>query len=416
MTPPSARKRWLDLLLIFAIVYLGTQMGMRFLFPEQFGPPRPQGIVLIEPLDATVKDGHHPVLVVRNFTDADIEIPSRCPAPPVEIFYSAQGTPDTSGDGKFPQDIAVPCLRTPNVPSGGEQQIDLGPWKYSGFGAVGNYTVLLEIAPQPALATGAILTTSFELHEAGWMTQTFRAFVTKPLLNLLVLIATLTPGYNLGIAIIVLTLIVKLLLFIPTQHGLEGQRKLQALQPKIEELRKRCGTDAQKINQETMKLWKEHKVNPFQSCLPILVQFPVLIGLFYVIRDGSHLGLSEHLLYAPYKELPWTFGVHFLGLNLLEPNMYILPPLLVILQFVQMKLSFAMAKKKKEAKEGKEDKTKEKKAPLSQQEIQQKVMLYGLPFMIGFFAIQFPSAVSLYWGVSTVFAIGQQLVVNRRAR
>jgi len=75
---------------------------------------------------------------------------------------------------------------------------------------------------------------------------------------------------------------------------------------------------------------------------------------------------------------------------------------------MQMKLTFAIAKKKNE-KEGKE-----KKKETSQQDMQQRMMLYGLPIMIGVFAFQFPAAVSLYWGVSTVFAIGQQVVVNRK--
>jgi YidC/Oxa1 family membrane protein insertase len=167
------------------------------------------------------------------------------------------------------------------------------------------------------------------------------------------------------------------------------------------------------VNEETMRLWKEHKINPFQSCLPIFIQFPILIGLFYSVRDGSHLGLSTHLLYAPYHDLPWTFGTWFFGMDLLQPSIYLFPPLLVALQFFQMKLTFAIAERKKKSKEIIDAKPKEKK-PMSQQEMQQKMMLYVLPFMIGFFAFKFPAAVSLYWAVSTVFAIGQQVVVNRK--
>jgi YidC/Oxa1 family membrane protein insertase len=82
----------------------------------------------------------------------------------------------------------------------------------------------------------------------------------------------------------------------------------------------------------------------------------------------------------------------------------------MIMQFYQMKLSFAINKKKQE-KSGVKKKDGEK---ATQQEMQQKMMQYGLPLMIGFFAIRFPAAVSLYWGVSTVFAIFQQLYVNRK--
>jgi YidC/Oxa1 family membrane protein insertase len=160
---------------------------------------------------------------------------------------------------------------------------------------------------------------------------------------------------------------------------------------------------------ETMKLWKEHKVNPLQSCLPLLVQFPVLIGLFYVLREGVHLELSQHLIYPFYKDLDWTFGTHFLGFDLSKSYPWIFPPILVVLQFIQMKLSFMITDKKK-AKQIAEHTTKAVDTP---QEAQQQMMLYALPFMIGFFALKYPSALSLYWGISTVFAIGQQLIVNR---
>jgi YidC/Oxa1 family membrane protein insertase len=222
---------------------------------------------------------------------------------------------------------------------------------------------------------------------------------------LLIFIASLLPGYNLGLAIIILTLVVKLLLFFPTQHAMEGQRKMQLLQPKLQDIKKQWAGDLQKQNEETMKLWREHRINPFSSCLPILLQFPVLIGLFYVIRDGSVLELSRHLIYPFYAHLDWQFGHAFLWWNLTKPDMLFFPAFLVILQFFQMKLSFHFAKKK-----GKKQEKKEEASPM---EMQQKMMLYVLPFMIGFFALKFPVAVSLYWGVSTLFAIGQQLIVNR---
>ena len=164
------------------------------------------------------------------------------------------------------------------------------------------------------------------------------------------------------------------------------------------------------LQAETMKLWKEHKVNPFQSCLPMLVQFPILIGLFYVIRDGSILELSRHLIYPTYQDLSWSFDTNFFGLDLVKPNWVFMPIFLAVAQYIQMKLSFAINDKKK----AKQIVVEMEKAPATDpMKMQQNMMLYGLPLMIGFFAIQFPAAVSLYWGVSTLFAIGQQLIVNR---
>ncbi|MCA9370610.1 MAG: membrane protein insertase YidC [Candidatus Peregrinibacteria bacterium] len=375
---------------------------MKFFFPEKFSPQHPQEGIIMQPVDATVKGQHYAELLVKNFSEEDIVLDDRCPMPPVDVWMVAsdgERTPLTT------EETALPCVPLLTIPKGETASISLAPWKYSLFSTYGTYDVAL-----PVVRQGPPIETRFTYYEVGTMTQLFRTFISKPLLNGLVFIASMTPGYNLGVAIIILTLIVKLILFIPTQHAMEGQRKMQTVQPKMDALRAKYKDNPQRLQQETMKIWKEHGVNPWQSCLPMLIQFPILIGLFYTIRDGSVLALSQHLLYSPYQHLTWSFGTQFLGLDLMQPNVFIMPPLLMVMQFFQMKLSFAISKKKEEKKGNKKGKE-----AMSQQEIQQRVMLYGLPVMIGFFALKFPAAVSLYWGVSTVFAIGQQLFVNRRS-
>ena len=412
-TSASKKGSLLQFLLIFALVYMLTQLGMKYFFPDKYSSPEQLGGVVLQPVDATVKGQHHAQLQIINRTDQDLILEDRCPMPPVDVWQVEQNgerTPLTT------EETALPCNPLLLVAAGETAVVDLSPWKYSLFDDYGVYEVELPVPEGTNIGTvdaesqyreGVI--TRFSYYEVGTVTQLFRTFITKPLLNGLIFVASHVPGYNLGLAIIILTIIVKLILFIPTQHAMEGQRKMQAVQPKMDALRAKYKDDPKKMQEETMKIWKEYGVNPMQSCLPMLIQFPILIGLFYTIRDGSVLALSQHLLYEPYANLPWTFGMEFLGLNLAEPNAYIMPPLLMVMQFFQMKLSFAINKKKQDKQGKKQDKEK-----MSQQEIQQKVMLYGLPVMIGFFAIQFPSAVSLYWGVSTVFAIFQQLYVNRK--
>ncbi|MBI3331330.1 YidC/Oxa1 family membrane protein insertase [Candidatus Peregrinibacteria bacterium] len=409
-------RQLLEFALIFAAIYFLSQAGLRYFFPEQFGGEPPAKTVTLAPVDPTLRDGHHPVLTVRNNTEKTLSIANRCPLPPVDIFFSETG--DNFTVLQPSEDPALPCEQVDPVAPGESQTIDLGPWKYSLFSRNGAYEARLALPPgfQPA-GSGSTLSARFTMKEAGPHVKLFRTFITEPFLNFLIFIASIHPTHDLGIAIIILTLIVKLLLYFPTQHALEGQKKMQLLQPKMDDLKKRYSGDPQKLQSETMKLWKEHKVNPFQSCLPMLVQFPVLIGLFYVIRDGSVLNLSRHLIYPMYQHLDWSFDTHFLGLDLLKPNWVIMPAALMIMQFIQMKLSFAISDRKKAkeksqesivevAKEGVKD-------PVSATKMQQNMMLYGLPFMIGFFAFQFPAAVALYWGVSTLFAIGQQIIVNR---
>lgn len=422
MSAPRPKSSIFQFIVIFLAVYLLTQYTMKAIFPEQFNGEPPVSSVILRPVDKTVKGGHHPKLTIDNYTDKAYVVENRCPNSPVDIVrLDSAGVEDMKvRTPLIATETALPCPEYEPVEPGGRLELDLAPWKYSLFSEYAHYEASL-----PTLS-GAVVATEddqpldiakFEIYEAGTITQIFRTFVSKPLLNALIFIASVLPGHNLGFAIILLTLVVKLILFVPTQHALEGQKKMQEVQPKIEALRKKYKDDPKRLNEETLKLWKTEKINPLQSCLPMLLQFPVLIGLFFVVRDGSYLEISRHLIYSVYSDLSWQWGTNFFGFNLLEPSVYVMPPLLMIMQFLQMKLSFAIAKKKKDAKEddGKKDKEKKKDdAMASAQETQQKVMMYGLPLMIGFFAIQFPMAVSLYWAVSTLFAIGQQLVVNRK--
>ena len=436
MATAKKRGNLLQFALIFAAVYLGSQLVLQMFFPDKFNGDKKQtqGIEL-HMVDDTVKIGHHPELEIKNNepeSGRTVTLTERCPDPPLNVYYvEGAGT----GAEKFIRMTATGAvtgcaavLESLTVTPGNTAKISLAPWKYTLFSRLGTYEVrvpagAVEAAPSTgttasgAIQTKDVLTARVEMQEAGPFTQAFRVFIMKPFLNALIFIASLLPGYNLGFAIIILTIIVKLILYIPTKHALEGQKKMQLLQPKLEELKKRYPGDAKKVQEETMKLWAEHKINPFQSCLPTLIQFPILIGLFYVIRDGSVLELSRHLIYPMYQHLNWGFNTNFFGLDLLKPSYYLMPPLLVVMQFLQMKLAFTINDRKKAKQNGVIDVTpkgeKKKEEPASAQQLQQKVMLYGLQLMIGFFAFQFPAAVSLYWGISTLFGIGQQVLVNR---
>jgi YidC/Oxa1 family membrane protein insertase len=408
----ESQKRSSNLLqfaLIFAVVYLGTQIAMRAFFPQKGANAPTQGGVELSVGNMTV--GNAPVVTVKNSTASGITLVNRCPEPPLDV-YAVEGVALTNVTSK---ETVTPCEPPPAVPAGSSVQLNLAPWKYSVFTRPGTYEVRLPEAVKVPTGTATVkehISARFTVSEPGFFTKLFRTFITKPFLNFLIFVASILPGHSLGLSIIILTIVVKLLLFIPTQHALEGQKKMQMLQPKLDELKKKYPKDPQKVQEETLRLWKEFKVNPLQSCLPTLVQFPVLIGLFYVVRDAGTLELSKDFIYPAYQHLSWTFNTHFFGLDLLKPNVYVMPALLVVLQFVQMKLAFAISDRKKgkqeviDVKKGKDD-------TASATQTNQKVMLYLLPLMIGFFAIKFPAAVSVYWGVSTLFGIGQQIIVNR---
>ncbi len=377
---------------------------------------------------AHITVGHHPIAVIDNRTTQLVTLPSRCPSPSLDVF-----SVENSGTS---QEIVKPielsgsvkdCRPLAEIAPNASVTIDLQPWKYALFGNEGTYELRVPASVVSTTGTGSsmsgatlsaprqdVLVARFTIGQPGAFTKIFRTFITAPFLNALILIAGFLPGHNLGWAIVILTLLVKLILFLPTQHAMEGQKKMQLLQPKLDALKKKYPNDAAKVQQETMKLWAEYKINPLQSCLPTLIQFPVLIGLFYTIRDGSHLEYSRHLIYSFYQHLDWSFGTHFFGLDLLKPNIWVMPVLLVVLQHLQMRLAFALQNRKKAKADvidvGADGKPVE---PASSMQMQQQIMLYGLPLMIGFFALRSPAAVAVYWGVSTLFGIGQQMIVNR---
>lgn len=397
----SKKSRLLDFLLVFAVVYLVVEFGMRWFFPK--AEPNQVASITLSMKDASVALGNTPIAVIHNNTPTDLTLP--CPDLPLALY--AEGS--ASGALLEPSITADSCSEAYIVKAGKSLTVELDAWKNAHFAVVGDFRLELDSVTGTGAAIDVAPTVLFSVEQPGAFTKGFRAFITKPLFNALIFIASLMPGYNLGLAIIILTIIVKLILFIPTQHALEGQKKMQLLQPKFEAVRKQYKDDPKKMQAETMKIWKEHKINPMQSCLPLVVQFPVLIGLFYVIRDGVHLDRAQHLVYPFYQNIDWTFGTQFLGLDLTVPYVWIFPPMLVVLQFLQMKLSFMIADKKK-AKQIAATTTPEVDTP---QEMQQRIMLYALPLMIGFFALTMPSAVCVYWGISTLFAIGQQMIVNR---
>jgi YidC/Oxa1 family membrane protein insertase len=416
MSAAKKSSRLLDFALIFIATLLLSQFAMSWFFPKP--DSRAAGVFLTMQADS-LRTGNDAIAVVENRTDKAVTVPARCPRPPLDLFRVSGETLTPIAD---PQP-AVPCETDGvTVEPGKTGDIPLSSWKYSAYAENGLYEVQLPagiaVSSSGAVASGSGTVVSpvsarFDVHEPGVFVKLYRGLIVKPFLNSLVFIASVLPGHNLGLAIIILTILVKLLLFYPTQKSLEGQKKMQLLQPKLEEVRKKYKEDPQKQQEETVRLWKEHKINPFQSCLPILLQFPILIGLITVIGSGSNIDLSRHLLYGGYQHLAWTFDTNFLGLDLTVPHIWIFPPLLIVLQFIQMWLSFRIADKKKAKQIEKIEHGGVQTTEKSAQELQQKVMMYVLPLMIGFFALRYPSAVALYWGISTLFAIGQQIIVNR---
>ena len=199
-------------------------------------------------------------------------------------------------------------------------------------------------------------------------------FIAKPLFALLTFIQSIVTNW--GLAIIGVTIVVKTILYPLTKAQYTSMARMRMLQPKIQEMRERFGDDRQRMSQEMMKLYKEEKVNPMGGCLPILIQMPIFIALYWTFME------AVELRHAPF------FG-WIQDLSAQDPY-YILPLLMGASMFLLQKMS---------------------PSPVTDP-VQQKVMTF-MPVMFTVFFLWFPSGLVLYWLTSNIITIVQQWLIYR---
>ncbi|MCK5332756.1 YidC/Oxa1 family membrane protein insertase [Candidatus Parcubacteria bacterium] len=232
-----------------------------------------------------------------------------------------------------------------------------------------------------------------------------------PLFNLMIFFYNIVPGNDIGIAIILLTLLVRFVLYPMNSKSIKSQKKLQEIQPLMKEIQTKYKDNKEKQAKKLMELYQKHKINPLSGCLPILIQLPILIALYRVFLNGFK---DESLaIVYPFITNPGHLDPMFMGLvNLSETN---LPLALMagILQFFQTKMLMGNKSKDKKTEEDNKEKTKEEKTQDFAQSMT-KQMMYILPVMTFFFAMTFPSGLALYWVVTTLFAIIQQFLIIKK--
>lgn len=226
---------------------------------------------------------------------------------------------------------------------------------------------------------------AFGGHADAVMDFGFFGWVCKLLLPILNGFYWLIPNY--GVAIILLTLLVRLVFWPLTHKSTVAMRKMSIIQPQIKALQQQFKDQPQKIQQETFKLYREHKVNPFSSCLPMLVQIPIFIALFVVLRSAIELRFASFLWIADLSQ-PENLFAGFLPVPL-----NILP----ILTAVTMGLQTALS-------------------PSTGDPAQKKMMTWMMPIMMLFMFYQMASALCLYWTVSQVLSIVQMWLIQRSAK
>jgi YidC/Oxa1 family membrane protein insertase len=230
----------------------------------------------------------------------------------------------------------------------------------------------------------------------NFITQIYTTAIYEPILNLLVFLYNIIPGHDIGIVIILVTLVIRLILAPLMHKSLKGQREMSALQPKIKELREKHKDDKIAQQQALTEFYKNNNVNPFSSCLPVLIQLPILIALYHVFRDGLKSSLEG--LY-PFIHNPGTLDPHFLGtIDLSQPSIWFA----LLAGATQLWQSWMMFKQQQ--KQGQDETMKMATLPT----------LIILPVISTYFAWKFPAGLPLYWIVTTLFAIAQQYYFNRK--
>ncbi len=188
-------------------------------------------------------------------------------------------------------------------------------------------------------------------------------------------------GFSWGAAIIGLTVVIRLLILPLTFKQVVSMQQLQALQPEIKRIQERYKEDKQRMNQEMMAFYQEHKVNPLSSCLPLLLQLPFFIALFQLLRSAEfkeEIGAPEAFLFIPDLAEKATGGV--------------LVVLIILYIGTQLGASAVTA--------------------ISADKMQKRIM-FGLPFVFTLFIINFETGLIVYWITTNVWTVGQQLLVKK---
>ena len=257
--------------------------------------------------------------------------------------------------------------------------------------------------------------------------QIFDLLLIHPILNILLALyhafLYLHIPYALGFSVIGLTIVVRIVLYPFTHSQLKTSKKMQDLSPHISNLKDKHKNDAKMLQAETMKLYKDHGVNPAAGCLPLLVQLPIIWSLYTVLQKAvtedpaKALSYMNSIAYVDWLKLTHSWDLSFFGFPLGKTpgNLLAIMPIVIAiplitggLQFIQAKMMapVAVVVKNKKALAKKEEKKDDFATAFQTQS------LYMLPIMLGFFSYNFAMGLSLYWNTFTIFGILQQYKIS----
>ena len=231
----------------------------------------------------------------------------------------------------------------------------------------------------------------------------FHTLFYDPIYNGLIFLIDIVPLADVGVAIILITVLVKLILFPISQKAVRTQFIMRELQPQLEKIKEKYAKDKQAQARKTMDLYKEKGINPFSGILLIFIQIPIIFALYWVFFRGGLPEIDLSIRYSFVNE-PSQINVDFLGLIPMDGRSVVLAFLAGLSQYFQIKLSLPDLKKRDDNASLKDDFARSF----------QLQMRYMLPLFIFGFSYFVSAAVALYWFTSNIFAIGQEIFLRGR--
>ena len=238
------------------------------------------------------------------------------------------------------------------------------------------------------------------------MSFLFHNFFYAPLYNGLILFINIMPFHSVGVAVVLFTCIIKIIIFPLSIQSIRTQFEMKKIEPEINEIKIKYKDDKKLQAEKTMELYKNKKINPFAGIILMLIQLPILIALYWVFLKGGLPHIDQATIYS-FTKIPSIVNMNFFGVDVGAKSI-IFAIFVAVAQFLQMQITMPKAKKK-EVKDGKASGFGDELAKTMGVQ-----MKYVMPIIMFFIAKSFPLVVSLYLITSSLFAIGQEYYMRRK--
>ncbi len=234
------------------------------------------------------------------------------------------------------------------------------------------------------------------------MSSIFNAIIYKPLYNGFIILIDFFPWLDVGVLLIVFTVIVKFILYPLSRKAVVAQMELKKLEPELNKIKEQYKDNKEEQARKTMALYKDRNINPFSSIFVALIQIPIILALYFIFTRSGFPVINDSLLYS-FTQHPSVIDMNFLGLVNIGHKSIFLSLLAAISSYFQMRFSMPAAPKKEGNPSFKDDLARS----MSLQ------MRYGFPVIVFFISYSISGVIALYWLTSNIFTLFQEMIIRK---